>query len=161
MQCIASFCDSTHVLFFQLPKWRLGEVGVWYFSVVFVAPEKHWQEVVTSMSEIFQGQRMISSSSQGKVEFSWLLVKIQAWTKMFVWYAHCSTYVCCINGKSTDLRFSAISAPARKISPSFIEAISCHRREFHTSGECTIQALSYPRVGRLPLNCMQYSAAFH
>ena len=59
------------------------------------------------------------------------------------------------------LRFSAISAPARKISPSFIGAISCHRREFHTSGECTIQALSYPRVGRLPLNCMQYSAAFH
>lgn len=159
--CIASLSVGTHVLFFQLPKWRLGGVGVCYFSVVFFAPEKHWHELVTSMSVIFQGQQMISSWSQGKVEFSWLLVKIQAWTKMFVSYTPCSTYVCCVNGKSTDLGFSAISAPARKINPSFIGAISCHRREFHTSGECTIRALSHPRVGRLPLHCMRYSAAFH
>ena len=83
-ECIASPSVGTHVLFFQLPKWRLGGVGVCYFSVVFFAPEKHWHELVTSMSVIFQGQQMISSSSQGKVEFFWLLVKIQAWTKMFV-----------------------------------------------------------------------------
>lgn len=78
---------------------------------------------------------------------------------MFVSYVHCPTYVCCVNGKSTDLGFSAISAPARKINPSFIGAISCHRREFHTSGECTIQALSHPRVpaaGSIACNILQH-----
>ena len=86
------------------------------------------------MYVVFQGQETLSSLLRAKVEFSALQVRIY-----FSFPGLQMTVLRDVDDSFTDFGFPVFSAPVRKLNPSFIGAISCHGREFHTSGEMNKQ----------------------
>ena len=131
MGCIiASYCCSTHVLFQSVANMAARRSGSFLLQrCIFCSREtlKRRRDFdVRQFSRI--GNALFVASSRGGIFFA-------SGKKQLIPLVH--NRVIFLMLSLTNFKFLTFEfpAPTRKINPSFAGAISCHRREFHTSGK--------------------------